>query len=128
MSGWQRLGIVLTIIYILAVSGFGIYSYQNTDFVVPELKVSSFFAKYKKISLEQRNKVIDSRKSKYRACLEDGSIEDKLLCEAVYLFEPNFIKQSNVVGIIFILIVLPAQLWLVAWAFISIIGWVRKGF
>ena len=128
MNGWQRIGIVITVTYVLVTTGFGVHSYQNASPVVPELRAGTLFYKYRKISSEQLARVAEYPETKYQYCLKDSAIEDKRFCEAAHLFEPNFIKRTNIMGIVLALIIVPALSWLAFWVFILVGRWVRKGF
>ena len=128
MNGWQRLGILITTLYVIAVSGYGLYDYQEARSIIPELRATTFFVDYERITEEQRKHIIERRNQRYKSCLNDDSAEDKVFCTAIFLFEPNFAKRPNVIGIIFLTFIIPVLFWAISWASISVVRWIVNGF
>lgn len=127
MSKLQRLGIVTTLLYMLTLSLYGAYSYYESSPISSELKPSTLFLKYKKSTDTQKSNINNNRKNKYLTCMNDVSIEDKRICGAVYLFEPNYIKNPNFGGITLIFIIIPALFWLFLLSSIFVVKWILNG-
>ncbi|WP_438863841.1 hypothetical protein [Neptunicella sp.] len=137
LNHWQRLGVVLTGIYVLSALAFSINSYTNSDNPSPSgTKRTYFFVIYTPFD---ENEVASYKKAKFEKCqnegiwLKDHSGNDTRLdddgCKGLAELDLGQMahKSPNYIGFSIFLILVPMLFWLAVWLVIKTIGWVLAG-
>lgn len=127
MDKLKRLGIVITVLYTFITLTLGVYSYYQASKFVSGPMETSLFVDYKKTTDQQKLKQNEERKQKYIKCMSSTLIESKGICGAIFVFEPNYIKTPNFVGVVLFLLVIPAIFWVTLISSIFLFKWIKNG-
>ena len=138
LNGWNRVSIILTVMYLIAAAGYSYSSYsREMTFNFKTVSEIRDFATYVKPGEAELQRIMPLRKDTYIDCITeidqsldpDAKAEEQRFCVLLRDIPLNsYIKKPSYVSFGVILIAFPAMFWCLWLLMIFIVKWVLSGF
>lgn len=131
LTGWQRINIVITLIYCTFITLYGIKEYVDSPNLISEVTEVRNFTAYTETTAQER---IDIKNNIYNNCLKDAeNSPDNLNFCSLFdplrnntFIEPNFVKSPQYSFFILVSFILPLTFWLLAYFGFFVVRWIVR--
>jgi hypothetical protein len=129
LNGWNRLGIVFTVIYWLVLSLVVFDANTQLGRVTERQdRAYTYFVRYVPTTDAEHAEFNFKRETSFSDCMNNPLLDMKELCGAGYLHEPNYIAKPVIASYLIFYILIPLLVWLGIYLTLFVFRWVRAGF
>ncbi len=81
-----------------------------------------------KTTNEERGEIKKLRDERHESCLVSEDVVKRIMCNSIYLIQPNFIKRPSYVGTLIVFILLPVLFVVSMFGSVRVFVWIKAGF